>query len=145
MRPMQSQPNALPQSSSHSAYLAERLTTILTEPVYPFTAVEEREIVRNVTEKRCFLGLLFHCRAEGDGFRGHRKTRCSGLNYDTELKSNVEIDKEKTHFAKVLVQPKFTGKGPSEIHGMSFQMKCDVDICMDLYANVVLSGGPVSA
>ena len=35
--------------------------------------------------------MLFRCRRrEGDGSRGHRKTRCSGLDHDTELKSNVE-------------------------------------------------------
>ena len=38
-----------------------------------------------------------------------------------------------------------TGKGASGIQGISFQIKCDVDICKDLYANVVASGDPVSA
>ena len=73
----------------------------------------------------------------------------------TQPKSPAAIVKEKTYeladgniitvgakcfrCAKVLLRPNFIGKGSSGIHGMSFQMKCDVDIRKELYANVVLS------
>ena len=76
----------------------------------------------------------------------------------TVLRSNAEIDKEKTSLlpdgniitvgakrlrcAQVLFQPKFTGKGASGIHGISVQMNCDLDIRKFLDATVVWSGFP---
>ena len=81
------------------------------------------------------------------------------LDYNTELKSTSEFDKKKTHVlpdgniitvvpnvsccAKVLFQPNFSGKHASGIHDTSFSsnMKRDVYIRKELYANVVLSSG----
>ena len=98
--------------------------------VYSFTATAEWESVRDVQENLCFIGL----------------------DYDTDLKSTVETDKEETYelpdgnistvgaerfrCVEVLFQPF------SRIYGTSFQnnMKCDVDIHKEVYANVVPSG-----
>ena len=57
--------------------------------------------------------------------------------------SIITVDSERFRCPEVLFQPSFVGKEASGIHDTTFQsiMKCDVDICKDLYANVVLSGG----
>ena len=101
---------------------------------YSFTATAKREIVWDVKEKLCYIGV----------------------DYDTKLKSTADTDKEKTfelpdgnfitvcvkrfHCAKVFFQPSFTSKEANGFLDTSF-MKCDVDIRKELYVAVVFSGG----
>ena len=44
------------KASPISGRFAEELMKVLTAPGYPFTAAAESEIVRDVTEKRCYVG-----------------------------------------------------------------------------------------
>ena len=103
----------------------------LSEQGYSFTATAEREIVRDVKAKLCHVGV----------------------DYDTELKSTAEIDKDKTETSlsalnvsialKCYSSQVFTGKKSSGFHDTSSQsnMKCDVYIRKESFANAVLSSG----
>jgi actin len=114
------------------------LQKILNERGYTFTTPAERDIVRDIKEKRAYVALDFEAELQRADVTTELNAR-----YTLPDGNEIEIASQRFRCPELLFKPSLNDFGFDGIDMTLFDsiMKCDIDVRKDLFENIVLSGG----
>jgi len=118
--------------------LTDFMVRILKDDNYNFTTSAERETVRDMKEKMCYVA---------EDYEAELKKASEGsdleMSYTLPDGNICKYSVQRFKCPELLFQPELAGKELKGVHKLTFDsiMTCDLDVRKDLYANIILSGG----
>lgn len=131
-------PHAIDKIMLAGRDLTTWMQKILKDNNYNFDTSAEREIVRDMKEKMCYVA---------ENYEEELKKSESGTelmkSYTLPDGNVCEFSNQRFRCPELLFNPALNGKEFGGVHKLTYQsiMNCDLDVRKDLYGNVILSGG----
>ena len=113
--------------------LTEFMMKLLTETGQRFSTTAEKEIVKAIKEKSCYVALDFE----------EELKSVEPFDYELPDGTHVIVKDQRIRCPEALFKPSMVGKEGNGIGQTCYDsiQKCDIDVRKDLYNCVVLSGG----
>lgn len=118
--------------------LTDYLVVLLAEIGESFTTSAEREIVRDIKEKLCYVAVDF----EEERIK-YAESSVHDVVYELPDGNTVNFGNQRFRAPEALFKPSIIGKESAGLHQLVYEaiMKSDAGVRHDLCANIVLSGG----
>ncbi|MHC1590705.1 MAG: actin, cytoplasmic 2 [Candidatus Helarchaeales archaeon] len=118
--------------------ITEYLMRLLRQRGYSLTTSAEKEIVRDIKERLCYVAL-----DPEKELKLAEKVSGMEKSYMLPDGATITVGVERFLAPEVMFNPSAVGKESPPIDEVIFEAvsKCDIDLRRDLYANIVLSGG----
>ena len=131
-------PHAIMRIDLAGRELTEYMMKLLSEVGNAMASSAEKEIVRDIKEKLCYVALDYE--AEMTTYKESSK---QDKVYELPDGNTITVGNQRFRCPEALFKPIVVGKEFDGIHELTYKsiMKCDVDVRKDLYGNVVMSGG----
>lgn len=131
-------PHAVSRSNLAGRDMTDYLTKLLAERGPQFSTSAEREIVRDIKEKTCYVAEDYHVELG----RADTSRDCE-VTYELPDGQVVTLGGERFRCPEAMFQPSLLGKELRGVHQQVHDaiLACDIDIRRDLLGNIVLSGG----